>query len=325
MRILKPVEKLYHYAVSTKSYLFDLGILKSVSVKVPVVSVGNLSFGGVGKTPCVILLAKEFSLEHKINIITKSYKAGLKEPKVVDLEIDKPFLLFGDEACLIQSKLPNCQVWSGPDKSSTAVASLINRPGLIILDDGFSHRKLKRNFDLVLIDSTRGFDDYFRESVKSLKRAHAVLITKVNLSESSIIYDLQSKLISAAPNLKNNIFLSGVVTELKLKKQSPLFVFCGLGHPESFIKDLSLQGYKVVQQKFYPDHYAYSKTEQKNIFDHFLLLKQKYTDIELVTTEKDFIKISEAALKNILKVPEHRMEIISDKKGTLFEKIRQSL
>lgn len=325
MNMLRPVEKFYHLLVGTKNFFYDKRLFKSVDLKIPVISIGNLSFGGVGKTPCIIFLAKELSSEYKINIVTKSYKASLTEPKKVNLELPEAARLFGDEACLIQSKLPNCSVWSGPQKSSTAAVSVINQPDLILIDDGFSHRKLKRNFDLVLVDATQGFNDYLRESVNSLKRAHAVLITKVNLASDSAVAEIEKKIISAAPHLFDNIFFSRVKTEINLDKSNPFFVFCGLGRPETFVQDLGRQGYNVIHNKFYADHFDYSENEQKNIFEEYLELKKKYKNLKLVTTEKDFIKLSDISLKNVLNVPEHRIELDEDQKEALLEKIRLSL
>ncbi len=325
MKALAPVEKIYHLLVGAKNFFYDRYFLKTIKLKIPVVSVGNLSFGGVGKTPCIILLARELSLEYKVTIVTKSYKASLREPGMVNLNTAHAAETFGDEACLIQQKLPNCTVWSGPNKASSAAASIITQPNIILLDDGFSHRKLYRNFDLVLIDATQGFDNYQRESINSLKRAHAVLITKTNLSNKKAISEIERKILSVSPQLKESLFQSGVKTELKLKKTDPLFVFCGLGRPQTFIKDLEQQGYRVIHKKYYADHFFYSVVEQKKIAEEYLDLQLKYKNLKLVTTEKDFIKISENSLKENLFVPEHSIDLDSVQKEVLIEKIRQSL
>ncbi|MEQ1723511.1 MAG: tetraacyldisaccharide 4'-kinase, partial [Pseudobdellovibrio sp.] len=176
MMSLKPIEKIYHLLVASKNYMYDRKFFKSKKISAPVISVGNLSFGGVGKTPCIIFLAEELSKTQKVSIITKSYKASLKEPAPVNLDIERAAALYGDEACLIQAKLPHCRVWSGPVKYQTALASLIERPQVVLLDDGFSHRQLCRNFDLILIDATVGFKDYQREPISSLVRSSAVII-----------------------------------------------------------------------------------------------------------------------------------------------------
>lgn len=323
MKILKPIEKIYHLLVGIKNYLYDRQLIKSVNIKFPVISVGNLAFGGVGKTPCVIFIGEELSSEYKINIVTKSYKATLTEPKKVNLNLQHAAQLFGDEACLIQSKLPNCGVWSGPNKASTAAASTINQPDFILMDDGFSHRRLKRNFDLVLIDATQGFNTYQREPISSLRRAHAVLITKVNLSGHSAVTEIENKILSLAPHLAGAVFFSRVKTELELDRKFPLFVFCGLGRPDTFIQDLQRQGYNIVRTKYYPDHFNYSEAEQNNILAEYFELHQKFENMKLVTTEKDLIKLTESSLKNILFTPKHRIELDSDQKEALLEKIRQ--
>lgn len=324
MKILKPLEKIYHFLVGNKNYLYNHRIIKSVHLKVPILSVGNISFGGVGKTPFVVMLANEMSRDFKINIVTRSYKAQLTEPKPVNLNLPEATGIFGDEACLIQKSLPGCQVWSGPHKASTAAASIISQPDLIILDDGFSHRRLNRNFDLVLIDATQGFDDYLREPITSLRRAQAVVITKVNLVDRKVVVNLEKKITAVAPKLISNIFLSQTETELKIEKNSPLFVFCGLGRPESFVTDLEQQGFNIAEKLFFADHHAYSADDQKNITEKFLQLQQQHRDLKLVTTEKDFIKITDERLRKILTVTAHRIKMDENQKGALIEKIRQS-
>ncbi|MEK6627470.1 MAG: tetraacyldisaccharide 4'-kinase [Bdellovibrionota bacterium] len=325
MIFLKPVEKLFHLLVHTKNRLYSLQILNAVKLSIPVISVGNLSFGGVGKTPCVIFLAEELVKKYKINIITKSYKANLRYPERVKLKSDNSAQKFGDESCLLQAQLPSCNVWAGPNKSQTALASLVDQPGLIILDDGFSHLKLKRNFDLLLIDATQGFNTYLREPIGSLKRAHAVLITKTNLSQSEKVSEIKKQIANLAPHLSEHIFLSRMKTELALDKIMPLFIFCGLGRPETFVQDLTQQGYKVVHQKFFPDHHNYTISDQQQLLDEYNKLLKKHDNIRLVTTEKDLTKISEISLKKYLTVPKHNLEMDRVQKEALFEKIRLSL
>jgi len=321
MIFLKLIEKLFHRLVLLKNLMYDWLLVSSNKLQIPVVSVGNLSFGGVGKTPCVIFLAKEFSKSYKTNIVVKSYKASLRLPAKVDLSLTNATQIFGDEACLIQSKLSMCQVWSGPKKYLTAAASLRDHPQLIVLDDGFSHRKLHRNFDLILVDATQGFNTYLREPLGCLKRAQAILITKTNLSDSETIVEIKKNIIKSMPHLTESIFLSRVKTELKLDIKHPLFVFCGLAQPASFILDLTLQGYKVVRQKFFADHYSYSPAVQLQIYSEYGKLKEYNKELRLVTTEKDLIKITDVLLRKCVSVSEHKIEMDPDQKEALLEKI----
>lgn len=325
MMSLKPIEKMYHLLVASKNYLYAQNYFSVKKLHVPVISVGNLSFGGVGKTPCIIFLAGELSKNKKINIITKSYKAKLKSPAPVDLENPSAAAIFGDEACLIQTKLPQCRVWSGPVKADTAHASLLERPDVVLLDDGFSHRKLHRNFDLVLIDATQGFDDYLREPISSLVRASAVLITKINLADEQKVMKIKEAVVTYVPQLKNKIYLARAKAELGFSTEHPVFLFCGLAQPDSFAEDLQKQGYKIVKSDFYPDHHAYSASEQKKIFAAYKKELQSQPTLKLVCTQKDFVKLSDDDLKNFISIAELSFEMPNDQKEDLLGNIRKSL
>ncbi len=325
MKIFWPAEKVYHFFVTTKNFLYDRKLIRPVLIKFPVISVGNISFGGAGKTPFIIFLAQELAAQGKVNIVTRSYKGSLSAPSTVNLHETDAAAIYGDEACLIQKLLPGCSVWSGPNKASTAAACTINQPSVILVDDGFSHRKLQRNFDLVLIDATVGIDDYLREPSRNLKRAHAVVITKTNLVEAQTVNILEKRILGLAANLAGHIFTSEVNTRLPAKVSEPLFVFCGLGKPETFVLDLQKQGYTIAEQIYYPDHYSYSLADQQKIFDQYSKLKRSLAGLRLVTTEKDFVKITLPALKEILVVTEHRITMAAGQREVLLEKIRQAL
>ena len=114
--MLKPLELLYHLASATKNTLYDLNLIQSKKLTVPVISIGNLSFGGTGKTPFIQFVAENLKATKKIAIVSKSYKAQLKQAQRVDLNRENPAAFYGDEACLLQKSLPFCSVWSGPQK-----------------------------------------------------------------------------------------------------------------------------------------------------------------------------------------------------------------
>jgi tetraacyldisaccharide 4'-kinase len=324
MTSFKPIEKIYHLLVASKNYMYERKFFKVKKLSVPVISVGNLSFGGVGKTPCIIFLAEELSKTKKVNIVTKSYKASLKEPAPVNLDIDRAAALYGDEACLIQARLPQCRVWSGPIKYQTALASLIERPDVVLLDDGFSHRKLHRNFDLILIDATLGFEDYQREPISSLVRSSAVIITKVNLSDEQSVNKIKECVSIYLPQLKNKTYLARAKTVLNFSKENLVWVFCGLAHPQSLIDDLKIQGYQIAHQQFYPDHYAYSEAEQLRILTNFRRALKSNDKLKLVCTQKDFVKLTNEELKTYVNLTEHSFEMPTDQKEDLLAKIRKS-
>lgn len=324
MKVLKPLEKIYHFATDLKNRLYDSNVIQPTKLKPVVISVGNLSFGGVGKTPCVIYLGSIFQNELKTVVICKSYKASLKTPARVDLSSEKAAHQYGDEACLIQSQLKASEVWSGPTKVKTAQASLVSSPQLMIVDDGFSHRQLARDFDLVLIDASKGLDgDYFRESLSNLKRANAVILTKTNLTTTDKVSVLKKKISREFPHLEGKVLSSSVQIELSESFEKSLFVFCALAKPNDFVTQLREMGYNVIQSKFFPDHHMYSASDEKEILDVYRGLQAQYSDLCLVTTEKDAIKLS-PSLKSTVRTPQHVMTMLPEERKVLVEEIRKS-
>src|SRR5690606_8330339 len=156
-----------------------------------------------------------------------------------------------------------------------------------------SHRQLARDFDLVLLDASKGLSgDYFRESWANLKRANAVVLTKTNLTETQKVQELKNKIITDFPHLTGKVLSSSVQIELPVAVQKPLFVFCALAKPDDFVLQLREMGYNVVQTQFFPDHHMYSTADEKEVLDVYRGLQNQYSDLCLVTTEKDAIKLS---------------------------------
>ncbi len=320
-----PFESLYQLASATKNFLYENKVFKTYDVIPSVISVGNLSFGGTGKTPCIEFLATELASAFKVAVICRSYRASAKAPSRVDLKLLNCTKVFGDEACLLQSKLPQCRVWSGPQKFKTALAAQVDKPDILLIDDGFSHRKLMKDFDLVLIDASRAEAEYLRESYQSLKRAHAILLTKVHLSSSDKVEQLKSKILKNAQHLERAIFQARSETILDVAVGAPLFVFCGIAKPESLRASLVQLGFDVKNLVAYADHFAYSDAEQEGLYQNFLRLRNEFPKLALVTTEKDFIKLNHSKLLKDVNVTKHKMVLDDTNKVGLLEKIRANL
>jgi tetraacyldisaccharide 4'-kinase len=311
--ILKPVEIIYHWLGDLRNFLFRKNILRSRRLSLPVISVGNISFGGVGKTPFIVFLANELSRDHKITVISKSYRGSLKKPAQVEPAQPE---VFGDEACLLAQKLPQARVWAGPVKWKTAAAAQVQNDGLLLIDDGFSHRELARNFDLVLVDALAGVSGYHRERISSLGRASAILITRTNLAGADKTAKLKARLKAIVPDAL--VFTAISVSILKLQPQSEIFAFCGLGNPGAFKRDLELQGYIVRETRFFKDHHRFTEDEQLR-----LLADRK--NLKLVCTEKDFIKLTNEELKKQVHVVAHSLQMPETEKEGLLAQIRNSL
>ncbi|MFN8943331.1 MAG: tetraacyldisaccharide 4'-kinase, partial [Pseudobdellovibrionaceae bacterium] len=180
-----------------KNQLYDHSFLDSFYANKPTLSIGNLTIGGTGKTPIMLDFVRYFENDFKIAVINRSYGGSLKEPLCLDLansrfktETHLTTSLVGDEALLLQQGFKSASVFTGPSKSQTAqFISENDHFDFLIVDDGFQHRKLGRNCDVVILDATEPTESYqcfprgrARESFSSLKRADLVFITKVNLA-----------------------------------------------------------------------------------------------------------------------------------------------
>lgn len=332
--MLRSVQIIYNAASKMKNKMYDLGLMKVLKLPVPVISVGNLSVGGTGKTPCVYLIANEFLQDQnfsRIVVVSRSYRGSLRKPQRVDLSWQDASAYFGDEPCLLQKKLPSCSVWSGPSKFRTAIAAFNSeKPDLIIVDDGFSHRKLARHFDLVLIDATAPLD-YFhtlpvgrlREPLAELKRSSAVLVTKTNLA------DLNKLAIVTAMIEKNQPIYFTAEAKMKVPNLDPirdsLFVFCGLGNPDSLTSALKMLGFTISHLQKFADHHPYSTTELNSILADFKVAQKQLPYLKLVTTAKDIIRIKEHPILHLLNEVDYTIEMEAAKRTEFFEKVRSHL
>lgn len=324
--ILKPFEWMYHVLSGAKNVLYDWQIFSTRKIPVPVISIGNLSFGGTGKTPFIEFVAQELMKDFKIVIVCRSYKVSSSKPQKVDLNLKNAAETFGDEAVLLQKSLPQVSVWSGPTKWQTAeVAFEQEAPQIILVDDGFSHRQLQRQFDVVLFDATQIGIDYFRESLGSLKRAQAVVFTKTQWALPEKLASFKAVLKQKFPHLVDSIYESQSQTSLDFSNSHPLFVFCGIAKPESFRQSLQALNYKIDFFESYADHQRYDTNLQSAIAESFTQALAKNPQLKLVTTEKDFVKIHLPALLTNLHVASYELQMPTQQKESLLEKMRQNL
>ncbi|GIL17729.1 MAG: tetraacyldisaccharide 4'-kinase [Oligoflexia bacterium] len=299
-------QSIYSSLAGMKNWTYDHGLLKTVQLKTPVISVGNLTVGGTGKTPMIRHLV-QYALQKGLKpvIVSRNYKAESQCIQRVDINHEKASQYFGDEPTLLASIFPDVSVYVGPTKWMTALeAEKRESPDVIFVDDGFQHRNLHRNFDLVLLDATVNLQDYellpvgkARESIRSLKRAHWICITKSNLVNFEKINSLKELMGTQGHILKMNYQVEIPQT---VHGQKAL-AFCGLGQPDSFYQSLrQTQQIDLKETVSFPDHYLYT---QKDIE----ILMNKKNEIQadcILTTEKDWVKIQKLSidLKSIFHV-----------------------
>lgn len=307
---------IYELGVKFRLALYERGISKRYRLNCHVISLGNITVGGTGKTPTAQQLASIIrDMGHKVVILNRGYRANWKGQVGLVSDGRKIYMTVneaGDEAYLLAKNLPGVAVVIGKDRAITgryAVEEL--HADVVILDDGFQHWKLARDLDIVLIDTLNVFGNNFllprgtlREPLANLKRAHAYLLTKVDQSTNSArdtIRTILSKYNAAAPVVesmhsprcffeiedwyKRGLRCSRIA--LDTVRDRKVLAFSAIGNPSSFEQTLADVGAGSIKSMRYPDHHNYSMAEMQCIM-------QKAVDsgaCALVTTEKDAVKI----------------------------------
>jgi tetraacyldisaccharide 4'-kinase len=274
---LNPLSFIYGSVTGLRNRLYDRGVLRTHSVAGPVISIGNISAGGSGKTPFVLLLGELLTARGiKFDVLSRGYGRKTRGVLLVDpagLPQD-----FGDEPLLIARKL-QVPVIVGEDRYAAGqFAEARFGPQLHVLDDGFQHRALARDFDLVLVTPQDASDKLLpagrlREPLTSLKRADVVVLTNGASPES---FPLEGKLVWRARR--------GIIP--KDIPPRPI-VFCGIARPQNFVLQLRAANIEPVAEAFYRDHHAYSEKDIRDLLE----LKQRSEGGGFVTTEKDAVNL----------------------------------
>jgi len=277
---LNPLASIYGGVVGTRNALYDRGLLRSRRLQGPVISVGNLYAGGTGKTPFVILLGELLKARGiKFDVLSRGYGRRSKGVRLVD-----PAGLpqeFGDEPLLIARRL-QAPVIVGKDRYQAGLCAESKfGPRLHLLDDGFQHRALARDFDIVLVTPKDASDRLLpagrlREPLKSLRRADAVVLASGASAESFPIDKKMVWRVRRGIDLKN----------LTAAPPRPV-VFCAIARPQNFVLQLRAANIEPVAEAFYRDHHAYNEKDVREL----LALKQRSEAGGFVTTEKDAVNL----------------------------------
>lgn len=335
--LLKPFSFLYDQVVGVKNSLYDRGVLGAFKAPVPVISIGNLTVGGTGKTPVTDYCLKELvSQGKKVAVISRSYRADAAAPCLVDVNHPLAARYFGDEPVLLAQRNPQVSVFVGPSKWQTArYAVSENNFDLLIIDDGFQHRKLHRDLNVVILDATEAQANYAvlpegraRESWSNLCRADVLVLTKCNLASEEDLKLLEERL----PKGKEVIYFGYEIHEFRnagdngaIQKNSiqgrTLFLVSAIARPDVFEKMMGDVGEVSKKSLYYRDHHQYSKKDVLTIQEEF---EKSHADF-LVATEKDVVKLrSLIANPKILWGASLEVQELG-KKGRLHEIINQVL
>ncbi len=296
-RILKSLKSfsslIYELIVNFRNKRFDEHKIKTYKTVKPLISIGNISMGGTGKTPLTIYLCKLIlDLGYKPTVIGLGYKRTNKG--LVSINKDNPentdWYEIGDEMYLIHKKL-NVPVYVHEKKYVAALEADKNDSDILILDDGYQHRYLERDLNILILDN-RTFNEpfvvpkgYLREPFSEIQRANLIFIPDT-IQDAALLHDVnQDKIIRF--NFSNYIPYLMDDKSVLLNQDENLLAFCGIANPERFFQSVTNFCPRMVFALKFPDHHHYTDVNINNIVKKALNSNVKI----LITTEKDALKI----------------------------------
>lgn len=308
-----------------------------------VISIGNLTLGGTGKTPAVIAVAQEAKKRgHNPCILTRGYKGKAKDISFVSRG-EGPLLSpleAGDEAYLMAETLRRVTIIKGRDRFKAGIAALDNAqlaivnlqaPALFILDDGFQHWKLHRDVDVLLIDATNPFgngklfpEGIMREPFSAMKRAHIFVITKADMAARGAITAITGKIkqfnrdapiFTASHKPAGLITASGEIRDLDSLRNKRIYAFSGIANPAYFQSTLTSSGGQITGARKFRDHYAY---KQKDLDE----MRREAQGLEIITTEKDLVKLRGLNMPDNLSALRIEFSIDNEFYDQLFRRVK---
>jgi tetraacyldisaccharide 4'-kinase len=300
--VLKFCSVFYGIGSGFKNFMYDKKILKPKKVDAYVISVGNMTTGGVGKTPIVSEIAKYLiSQNKKVAIVSRGYGGRLSNRKI-NMISDGNVIYFdalqsGDEPYWLAENTPGCYVFTCKDRY-LAAKNAVEAFGIeyIILDDGFQHRKLHRDLDIVLMDSVKGFGNEhllpagpLREGPEALERIDKFVV--VSKSVKHEVAQKVAKIMQKRLKIPTYVcrtepdYVYNIKTGQRLLEGIAVTAMCAIGQPQQFYDFLS--GYLVANKITFDDHHQYTPLDIVDISG------------SIITTEKDAVKLARFDQDNI--------------------------
>lgn len=331
---LTPLAWLYSLAVRLRAELYRFGILNTLRLPRPVVSIGNITVGGTGKTPVTAYIAR-FLLEQglRVAVLSRGYGGSLEGQTCV-VSDGKTIMLSalesGDEPYLLASTVPGLMVVIGTDRYAAGLLAIQQlSPDIFLLDDGFQHLRLHRDLNILLMDFSRPFGNsltlpagILREPMAAMCRADLIIFTRAH----------EGAAISTNAHGIPACISSHTITDLlPLSGGTPVpfshclghkvLAFAGIADPYSFFEGLRAKGMNLVQGLHFPDHVVYSKERCNEITD---AMRTSGADF-LITTEKDGVKLKGVSQQYAERTLLARLDLTIDNSTQLKEMLTDLL
>lgn len=317
--LLLPFSLLYRAGLSVYLGLYRLELKHKYKLPIPVISVGNITFGGTGKTPAVQTICRMLQARGlRVVVLSRGHGGSARKSLIVSdgESIVADSTRAGDEPVLLAKSLPGVPVVVGKDRrKSGSLARSRFAPDVIVLDDGLQYWQLYRDLDIIVLNARKPFGSGFvmpmgdlREPVSGLRRAGIVLLSNSQDMSDEEIAKLSKRILRIAPKAK--IFRgahvpvsfkeigSGKVYDPEWIELYKVLGFCGIGRPASFFKMLDMLKASIVGNLLFPDHHPFSDDDIATIEDERIRSGADF----VVTTEKDIARLGEnaARISNLL-------------------------
>ncbi len=298
---------LYGFAVTFRNFLYKKGILKSRILKNPVISVGNITLGGTGKTPFVMFLAQIFKeAGYQPVVLSRGYKGKAESSILLVSDGQTVFCQpedCGDEPLLMARKLKGVPIVVGKDRYR-AGRSIENQYAKIIyiLDDGYQHLQLQRNLNILILDGTDPFggqkmvpDGRLREPLKAIERADLIVVTRshfpIDLDELEMNIRQKNKIVPVSYCYHDVVSIWDLRSGESFLPRDfigrRVVAMAAIGNPGGFLRDLTHYQMRVVDRRLFPDHHDFHQSELDTALERLSKLRAD----AIITTEKDAVRL----------------------------------
>lgn len=282
---------LYALIVMLRNVLFEVGIKSVIKVPVPVISVGNITTGGTGKTPMVAWIANWLrDRDRRVTLLSRGYGGIDGGPN--------------DEALELYRRLPDVPHLQNPDRVASALMAIEELEAeVLVLDDGFQHRRLGRNLEIVLIDATCPFGfgyvlprGLLREPKRGLRRADLIVITRVASIDAEHVTRIENRIaaicrdtpiINVSHQPTRLVNSSGDCLPLESLHGRTVSTFCAIGNPKAFEASIQRNGAEIVESRTFPDHHMFTQDDIASLES----MMDECDAAMLICTCKDLVKV----------------------------------